>query len=284
VLVGKGSKKGVAHKKVILKYEAEEKEVARLLKTYVGEANSPGTTYNIQNAFHSQGYFGVKVTPLGSNLALLAGQEEGEVETLMEDAKGWLDQWFSTIRPWKPKDVDMERIIWLRIFGIPAHAWHNDFFTQITKPWGSFMHADNVTSKKISMDVARILIRSFCQIVIDEFVDVQVNDEIFHLRVLEDSYEPMRVMVEQDKVQDGRTHSRSSSEADEEEPRLKLVVEEEPEGESEGEGENLLPINVEVMDNNGQLPLVDRDNDLIIDKERREGNSNLSVFVSPLIP
>jgi hypothetical protein len=28
-------------------------------------------------------------------LALLEGQEEGEVETLMDDAKGWLDQWFS---------------------------------------------------------------------------------------------------------------------------------------------------------------------------------------------
>jgi DNA phosphorothioation-dependent restriction protein DptG len=110
-MVGKGSKQGDAHKKVILKYEAEEKEVARLLKSYVGEAVSPGTTYNIQNAFHSQGYFGVKVTPLWSNLALLEDQEEGEVEALMEDAKGWLDQWFSAIRPWRPKDVDKDRII-----------------------------------------------------------------------------------------------------------------------------------------------------------------------------
>jgi hypothetical protein len=99
VQLGKGSKQGEAHKKVILKYEAEVKEVARMLKTFVGEGNNPGTTYNIQNALNSQGYFGVKITPLEANLALLEDQEEGNVEALLEDAKGWLNQWFSAIRP-----------------------------------------------------------------------------------------------------------------------------------------------------------------------------------------
>jgi hypothetical protein len=116
------------------------------------------------------------------------------------------------------------------------------------------MHTDNVKSKKLTMDVAGIVIRTSCQKSIDEFVDLQVNDAIFHLQVLEDSHGPMRVMVEQDKVQDGRTHSRSSSEADEEKARLELAMEEEPERESEGEGENLLAFNVDVMANNEHLP------------------------------
>jgi hypothetical protein len=86
-------------------------------------------SYNIQNAFHTQGYFGVKVTPLGSNLTLLEGQEEGEVEALLEDAKEWLDHWFTTIRPWSPTDIDTERTIWLRIYGVPIHTWNLNFFT-----------------------------------------------------------------------------------------------------------------------------------------------------------
>ncbi|MCI77434.1 hypothetical protein A2U01_0098704, partial [Trifolium medium] len=32
------------------------------------------------------------VTPLGSNLTLLEGHEDGEVQALMDEAKGWLDQ------------------------------------------------------------------------------------------------------------------------------------------------------------------------------------------------
>jgi hypothetical protein len=181
--MGKGSKLEEDLQRVFYKYESEKKEVDRLLKTFIGVAANPGTTYNIQNAFHSQGYFGVKVTPLGANLALLEGQEEGEVEALLEDARDWLDQWFSEIRPWTPKDVDLERTVWLRIFGIPVHAWNDEFFAQITKPWGTFMHADDVTSKKLSMDVARLFIRTSCQKAVDEFVNVQVNGKIFRLRV-----------------------------------------------------------------------------------------------------
>jgi hypothetical protein len=63
---------------------------------------------NIQNELHIQGYFGVKITPLGSNLALLEGHEEGEVKTLMKEAKEWLKQWFREIRPWSTKKQKMQ--------------------------------------------------------------------------------------------------------------------------------------------------------------------------------
>ncbi|MCI56195.1 hypothetical protein A2U01_0077446, partial [Trifolium medium] len=60
-------------KRVAFSYDAEEKDLLRLKKAFVGVALHPGMTYNIQDAFHSQGYFGVKVTPMGSNLSLLEG-------------------------------------------------------------------------------------------------------------------------------------------------------------------------------------------------------------------
>jgi hypothetical protein len=52
----------------VLSYVAEKDDVQRLKKCFIGEVIHPGSSYNIQNVFHSQGYFGVKVTPLGSNL------------------------------------------------------------------------------------------------------------------------------------------------------------------------------------------------------------------------
>ncbi|GAU51047.1 hypothetical protein TSUD_371250 [Trifolium subterraneum] len=74
---------------LVLSYEATKEDMAKLQKAFIEEAVQPGMTYNIQNAFHRQGYFRVKVTPLGSNLTLLEGQEDGEVQSLMEDASGW---------------------------------------------------------------------------------------------------------------------------------------------------------------------------------------------------
>ncbi|MCH88317.1 RNA recognition motif, partial [Trifolium medium] len=232
------------HNHIILSYEAEKEDLLRLNKSFIGEVVQPGMTYNIQDTFHSQGYFGVKVTPLGSNLTLLEGQEDGEVEALMKEAKSWMDQWFKDIRHWSPKEIDRERIVWLRLYGVPAHAWNDLFFAQVTKPWGSFISADDVTLKKLSMDVARIMIRTSCQQVVDEFFDVKVNGEIFHLRVIEDSYGPMRIMIPQSKgYKDGDFERASSEEEEEEEDRGRLVVEEEMERESVGDEENLMALN-----------------------------------------
>jgi AAA+ ATPase superfamily predicted ATPase len=90
----------------VIEYNADKSDVKRFEKAFVGVAANPGTTYNIQNAFHAQGYFGVKITLIGSNLSLLEGQEDGEVEALMEDANEWLEEWFKEICRWNPKDVE----------------------------------------------------------------------------------------------------------------------------------------------------------------------------------
>ncbi|GAU42670.1 hypothetical protein TSUD_106440 [Trifolium subterraneum] len=201
---------------IVLSYEAAKEDIEKLHKAFVGVVHEPGMTYNIQSAFHRQGYFGVKVTPLGANLALLEGQEDGEVKALMEDAKGWMDQWFKEIRSWCPSDLDAERTIWLRIYGVPSHAWNESFFTQLVKPWSSFINEDEGTLKKSTMDVARLMIRTSCQQIIDEFVDVKVNDVVYHLRVLEDSYGPMRIMIPKKNGNEGRDSSVESEEDEEE--------------------------------------------------------------------
>jgi hypothetical protein len=229
-----------------------------------------------------QGYFGVKVTPLGSTLTLLEEQEEGEIQALMVDAKEWLDDWFQEIRPWSPKKIDRDRIIWLRIYGIPAHAWNDQFFVQVTKPWGIFMNTDDVTSKKLSMDVARVMIRSSCQIVVDEFLDVKINGDIFHVRVLEDSYGPMRIPLPQKKA--GKVNSEDEDdevdeeeeeeeEDEEEEMRLLKAGEEDKEGESEGEGENLWAFNSLDNSHNESTNIMVNNAEFLKEKETRVEDS-----------
>ncbi|MCH81026.1 RNA-binding protein 25-like, partial [Trifolium medium] len=87
VRTGEVLNEGGRQQLIALSYEADKKDMLRLQKAFIGVVEQPGMTYNIQNAIHSQGYFGVKVTPLGSNLTLLEGQEDGEMQALLEDAK-----------------------------------------------------------------------------------------------------------------------------------------------------------------------------------------------------
>ncbi|GAU49604.1 hypothetical protein TSUD_407690 [Trifolium subterraneum] len=167
-------------------------------KSYANAVQSviqAGMMYNIQEEFQRQGYFGIKITPLVANLTLLEEQEEGEVQALLKDARSWLEQWFKEIRPWTKKEVDNSRLVWLRVYGIPVHAWHADFFSKITNKYGTFVNEDTGTLKVLTMDVARIMIRTVELKVIDECVEMDINNETFQLRIIEDSYGPMRLMV-----------------------------------------------------------------------------------------
>jgi hypothetical protein len=265
-------------KRCVLSYDAAKDDMERLSRAFIGVVAHSGMSYNVQSAFHSQGCFGVKVTPLGSNLTLLEGQEEGEVQALMEEAKGWLDQWFVEIRPWSPNDIDIERNIWLRIYGIPTHAWNDLFFAQVVKPWGNYINADDGTSKKITMDVARLLIRTSCQKGVDDFIDVKINGEIFHLRVLEDSYGPMRIMVPISKGPDGRDPEGESEEEEEENRSIFMEEMEEEEDDQEREPDNSLAL----------IPVVNANNDnskfsgtvLEVNNSKEDGLSVTHDFVS----
>lgn len=105
-----------------------------------------------------EGYFGVKITPLGANLCLREESEEGEIKGLIKDASERFNQWFVEIRPCSPQDVDNERLTWLRVFGLPCHAWNSKVFDFMMKPVGCFVCTDQQTTKQSNMDIARILI------------------------------------------------------------------------------------------------------------------------------
>ncbi|GAU48536.1 hypothetical protein TSUD_282880 [Trifolium subterraneum] len=218
-------------------FKTEKEVVQSLRRAFVGVVVHPGMTYRIQDEFHMQGYFGVKITPLGANLALLQDQEEGEIQALMEEARGWLDQWFKEIRPWTPGEVDNDRLVWLRVYGIPVHAWNDNFFTLISQQFGIFLNADDTTSKNLTMDVARILIRTSSLKAVDEFLNVKVNGELFQIRIIEDSYGPMRIAVPSTGTKEGRDVDGSSSE--DEEGAFPVMEEEDEREEIEG-GQQLL--------------------------------------------
>lgn len=62
------------------------------------------------------------------NLGILEEREEGEIEELLDDGGSYLKQWFKEVIRWKPWDVYRERLTWLRIYGIPCHAWNHSIF------------------------------------------------------------------------------------------------------------------------------------------------------------
>lgn len=53
-------------------------------KAFVGVVENSGLTYSMQEMFHFEGYFSVKVTPMGANLCLLEDLVDWELKALIE--------------------------------------------------------------------------------------------------------------------------------------------------------------------------------------------------------
>lgn len=128
-----------------MEFNREVEQLAKFKKARVGIIEKLGMTYNLQKVFNQEGYFNIKVTPLGANICLLEDDSEGALETLVKEEKVWLGQWFKEIRRWRPNDVDNERVTWLRCYGIPCHAWCLEFFQFLTSPVGMSRSLDDDT-------------------------------------------------------------------------------------------------------------------------------------------
>ncbi|KAI5411675.1 hypothetical protein KIW84_056664 [Lathyrus oleraceus] len=152
------SKKEVIH----LEYNHEEEEFwKRFNNAFMGEVENVGMTYNIQYLFQKEGFFCIKVTPLGGNLRLLEGRKEGAFENLVTNGASWLQKWFKEVRKWELEMVDGERVTWLQI----------------------------------KMDVMRFLIRTRYSIVTNESLNVNINGSLFKLKLVEDTQGPMRILM-----------------------------------------------------------------------------------------
>lgn len=52
------------------------------------------------------------------------------------------------MRKWSPTEVDNERLTWIRVYGIPFHAWNEDFFKFPVLGTGEYLAADENSEKK----------------------------------------------------------------------------------------------------------------------------------------
>lgn len=186
----------------LFSFNAEEDTMARLRKAMVGEVVWPGKSYAIQDEFAMQGVFSIKATPLGANWVLLEGaKDEEDFMEFVEEAKDWLFQWFRWIRPWKPEDVDRERVAWIRCFGVPVHAWNGDFFSKLSEHVGTYLYSDDNTERKKSLDVARVLIRTKSMESLSKTFTVSINNVLYPIKIVEDWCGPLQWSqpVEKDK-------------------------------------------------------------------------------------
>ncbi|XP_058777078.1 uncharacterized protein LOC131651429 [Vicia villosa] len=174
----------------------------------------------MKKIFLEEGIFTIRVTMLGPNLCVLEDLVFGEVEIFIEERRKWWEQWFKDIRPWKTTDTDKDRFSWIRVAGIPCHAWRLKLFRTLAERYGGFVKCDDKSISRVSMDEARILIQTSHQSLINEVVKMVVGGDSFSLLIMEDSHTQIELAKtrteredEEDSVSSSFQDGRSSDEA-----------------------------------------------------------------------
>lgn len=149
----------------------------------------------MQSSFEVVGFFSVKVTPIGANLCLLEDNKEGFLEAIISEGSVWLGRWFAEVRKWKYEDVDLERVTWLRCYGIPCHAWVFSFFEFLASTVGTYICSEEDTIQMKCMYVDSIMVRTICGMLINEVLNINFNGVIFRIILVEDSMGHSRVVI-----------------------------------------------------------------------------------------
>lgn len=113
----------------------------------------------MQSHFEIEGFYSVKVTPLGAHLCLLEELDEDFIKGLTGEGEVWWKRWFVDIGRWKDTKVDNNKAMWVRDYGIPCHGWNKYFFVTLENSSSYFICLDDNTSNGVNLDVASILLR-----------------------------------------------------------------------------------------------------------------------------
>lgn len=132
---------------------------------------------------------------MGANLCLLEEDEEGELKALVEGVKDWIGHWFSKVKKWKEGDVDLKILTWLSCYGILCHAWSIPFFIFLSSKVGKFVCCDENASDFYKLDVASIMVRTSCGMMINELFNVRINKTSFRVRVMEETIYLSTILV-----------------------------------------------------------------------------------------
>jgi hypothetical protein len=126
---------------------------------------------------------------MGGNLVLLSRGPEVEVGLPVSDVKWW-EGLLEDLKPWSPNQVCTSRRLWVRMYGVPLHAWGEKTFKNIVSRCGEFLNLDAETANRSRFDVAKVQFETSLSGFIDFVIKLKVQGALYKVRVVEESEGP----------------------------------------------------------------------------------------------
>ncbi|GAU29239.1 hypothetical protein TSUD_362290 [Trifolium subterraneum] len=112
----------------------------------------------VQNRIIDAGFKDLVLIPMGADKVFVRSSIGEDTMSIVNSAKEFFKLLFSNWTRWDKKALTYPRGAWVRLYGIPLHAWNVDFFRLCIMDCGSFLRVDSCFADKDRLDFARVLI------------------------------------------------------------------------------------------------------------------------------
>ncbi|KAJ0716593.1 putative RNA recognition motif domain, nucleotide-binding alpha-beta plait domain superfamily [Helianthus annuus] len=122
---------------------------------------------------------------IGGLRVLLTFNLQKHCEAFLNHYQERQSKWFSSIKPWLGNEGFVDRIAWLRIEGVPIHAWDKDTFDMIARTFGVVISPSGATVKdcNLSYEMVGILVNSGREV--KEEMEITWNGDVHKIWISE---------------------------------------------------------------------------------------------------
>jgi len=139
----------------------------------------------LQRRIFDAGFVNLVMIPSGADKVLLCSLDEVDASTLLSEASDFFNNFFSKPVTWNKDTLVHERGAWVRIYGVPLHAWNYDFFKLCVYDCGRLLRIDDIALDRDQFDYARVLVSTSSLDIIKSEANILVDGVLFEFKIIE---------------------------------------------------------------------------------------------------
>jgi hypothetical protein len=145
-------------KKLVRMYRTLDSDLQWARNGLVGTVSNGEAIPVIQRRVEDAGFRDVDIIPLGPDKVFIHSLSNVNILQVVVEAKQFFDLLFSNIVRWEKSTTDFQRGAWIRVYGLPVHAWRESCFKLCVFDCGRYLRTDECTLNRERFDYARVLV------------------------------------------------------------------------------------------------------------------------------
>ena len=177
----------VSNRQVFMpKYTSSASDMLWASKGVVVSVLSGETIPVLQRRIFDAGFVNLAIIPLGADKVFLRSLDDVDVSVTLSEAADFFNNFFSKFERWNIDTSVRERGAWVRIYGVPLHAWNFDFFKLCVYDCGRLLRMDDITLDRDRFDYARILVATRSLDIINQVASIVVDGVPLEFKIIEE--------------------------------------------------------------------------------------------------